>query len=106
MYKLHLLTRSDITFLLTKGGHNAGIVSEPGHPGRHYRVAVKRADADYVDPKAWFAAAALKQGSWWPEWTTWLAAHSGASVTPPAMGAPRAGYGALVDAPGTYVLQE
>ena len=38
VYKIHLLNQGDITFVLTSGGHNAGIVSEPGHPRRHYRV--------------------------------------------------------------------
>ena len=32
VYKFHLLTDTEVTFLLTSGGHNAGIVSEPGHP--------------------------------------------------------------------------
>ena len=45
-----------------------------------------------------------KQGSWWPEWTAWLAARSGEPVDPPAMGG--AEHAALADAPGSYVLQQ
>jgi polyhydroxyalkanoate synthase len=106
VYKIHLLTDTEITFLLTKGGHNAGIVSEPGHPHRHYRVATQPSDGHYVDPAVWLAETPTKEGSWWPEWSRWLAAHSGAAVAPPAMGAPRAGYAAICDAPGAYVHQQ
>ena len=38
VYKAQLFTECDLTFLLTKSGHNGGILSEPGHPRRHYRV--------------------------------------------------------------------
>ena len=34
VYKIHYLAETDVTFALTNGGHNAGIVSEPGHPHR------------------------------------------------------------------------
>ena len=106
VYKFHLLTDAEVTFLLTSGGHNVGIVSEPRHPNRHYRVATKRSEDRYLDPDAWFAKATEKDGSWWPQWAGWLTAHSGASVKPPAMGAAGAGYAPLADAPGIYVLQE
>jgi polyhydroxyalkanoate synthase len=103
VYKFHLLSDAEITFVLASGGHNAGIVSEPGHPRRHYRIAMQDADGRYVDPDLWVEDAATKEGSWWPEFSAWLAARSGAPVVPPPLGAPAAGYPALCDAPGTYV---
>jgi polyhydroxyalkanoate synthase subunit PhaC len=105
VYKLHLLTDAEVTFLLTSGGHNAGIVSEPGHPHRHYRVATRRHDDRYLDPDHWLQTAQAKEGSWWPEWIAWLGARSGAPVAPPSMGAPAGGYPPLADAPGSYVLE-
>ena len=36
--------------MLTSGGHNAGIVSEPGHKNRAYRVATAKDDDPYIDP--------------------------------------------------------
>jgi polyhydroxyalkanoate synthase len=103
VYKLHLLTDAEITFVLTKGGHNAGVVSEPGHAGRRYRIATRAADGRYLDPDVWRTDSEAREGSWWPAWTAWLAAHSGAPVAPPALGAPDAGYAVLCDAPGSYV---
>ena len=105
VYKFHLLTDADVTFVLTSGGHNAGIVSEPGHHGRRYRIATKTRADTYVDPESWVAETPVRAGSWWPEWVEWLAAHSGAPVPPPAMGAAKAGLAPACDAPGTYVLQ-
>jgi polyhydroxyalkanoate synthase len=106
VYKFHRLTDAEVTFLLTSGGHNAGIVSEPGHPRRHYRVATRNANGRNVDPDQWLTRATEKDGSWWPEWVAWLNARSGASTAPPPMGLPRAGYASLADAPGSYVLQD
>jgi polyhydroxyalkanoate synthase subunit PhaC len=105
-YKIHLLTDTEVTYLLTTGGHNAGIVSEPQRPGRSFRVMTKSASDRYVDPAAWLAWASRKPGSWWPEWAAWLHARSGESVAPPAVGAAAAGLAPLGDAPGSYVLQE
>jgi polyhydroxyalkanoate synthase len=106
VFKVHLLSDSDVTFLLTTGGHNAGIVSEPGQSGgRSYRVHTKAAEERYMDPETWTAAARRKEGSWWPEWTSWLADHSGTETAPPPIGAPDKGYRVLADAPGHYVTQ-
>jgi polyhydroxyalkanoate synthase len=105
VYKIRALVDSDLEFVLTNGGHNVGIVSEPGHPDRHYRHALRRAGDTYLDPEAWFASARLERGSWWPEWARWLHARSGRLVKPPPIGAPRKGYAPLCDAPGTYVLE-
>ena len=107
VYKIEALTDTEVTFLLASGGHNVGIVSEPGErPGRYYRVATREADAPYVDPDRWTAETPASAGSWWPEWQRWLARHSSRPRRPPALGAPRGPYAALCAAPGTYVLED
>jgi polyhydroxyalkanoate synthase len=106
VYKLHLLTDTEITFLLTNGGHNAGIVSEPGHPRRHYRMSTKQNDDPYSDPEAWAAQTETRDGSWWPEFAGWLKARSGDLASPPPMGAVERGLKPICDAPGTYVFQQ
>jgi polyhydroxyalkanoate synthase subunit PhaC len=103
-YKINLQTDTEVTYLLASGGHNAGIVSEPGHAGRYFRIRTKHADQHYLDPERFLAEARRKDGSWWPEWTAWLGERSGAPTALPAMGAPQAGYPPLADAPGAYVL--
>jgi polyhydroxyalkanoate synthase len=105
VYKIALLTDTDVTFLLTSGGHNAGIVSEPGHPHRSYQYATRLADEPYIDPDTWQTAMPVQEGSWWPTWQAWLAKRSSGRVMPPCLSAPACGYSPLREAPGTYVLQ-
>jgi polyhydroxyalkanoate synthase len=106
VFKLHVFTDAEITFALTSGGHNAGIISEPGHPHRHFRMGTRKAGEAYLDPDAWLAEHAPRDGSWWPAWSAWLAARSGAVVEPPSLGDPAAGFPALEDAPGHYVFKK
>ncbi|MBS0406229.1 MAG: polyhydroxyalkanoic acid synthase [Proteobacteria bacterium] len=101
VYKLHHLSDAEITFALTSGGHNAGIVSEPGHANRHYSLAVRPADGEWISAEDWRAQAAPHEGSWWPAWQAWLAAHSGK----PVRAKPIPAKASLGDAPGTYVMQ-
>ena len=106
VHKIQLLTDTEVTFVLTTGGHNAGIVSEPGHPGRSYRVKTKSFDDLYSAPQAWAAEATNKEGSWWPEWIEWLVHRSGQLQYPAKTGSPDARYAPLCAAPGTYVFAE
>ncbi|AHB47342.1 poly-beta-hydroxybutyrate polymerase [Hyphomicrobium nitrativorans NL23] len=106
VYKIHQLTDTDVTFVLTSGGHNAGIVSEPGRPRRRFRIALKRANDPYMSPSEWSEVAKENEGSWWTAWAEWLGEQSSAGrVAPPSMGAAAEGYAPVCDAPGTYVLQ-
>jgi polyhydroxyalkanoate synthase len=105
-YKVNLQLDTEVTYLLTTGGHNAGIVSEPGHAGRSFRIRTKRPSDHYLDPDGFYAEAPRKEGSWWPEWVAWLADHSGALTSLPTMGASQSGYPPLGDAPGVYVLEQ
>ncbi|PZP98427.1 MAG: poly-beta-hydroxybutyrate polymerase [Variovorax paradoxus] len=105
VHKLHFLSPAEITFALTSGGHNAGIVNPPGPDShRSYQILKRPAGGTYLAPADWQAVAPTVQGSWWPAWQQWLAAHSGAPVQPPRLGA--TGYPPLADAPGTYVLEK
>jgi polyhydroxyalkanoate synthase len=106
VYKIRLLTETEVTFLLTTGGHNAGIVAELTRTDRRYRFATHKAEAIHDPPDAWAASARQGQGSWWPVWQNWLSQHSGPKEAPPAIGAPELGLPPLGPAPGLYVLQE
>jgi polyhydroxyalkanoate synthase len=105
VYKTHLLTDTSVSFVLTNGGHNAGIVSEPGHPGRRFQMATRGHHEKYMPPEVWQAGAPSQEGSWWPAWHEWLAARSGTPGKPPPVAAPEKGFPALGDAPGSYVLE-
>jgi len=106
VYKARALTRSvDYTFLLTSGGHNAGIISGPVHPRRRHRVRTWSNAVEVLPPKTWFETTPTRAGSWWPVWQHWLAEHStDARVAPPPIGT--ALHPPIADAPGEYVLQK
>ena len=108
VYKVGALTSStEFTFLLTSGGHNAGIVSGPVHPKRRHRMRTTRAREPALAADEWFETTAPLPGSWWPTWAEWLRTHSSKErVAPPAMGAPDAGYAPICEAPGEYVRQK
>lgn len=106
VYKIHYLVDAPLDFVLTSGGHNAGIVSEPGHPRRHFRASSAKPNAICHSADEWLASTPVEPGSWWPHWQHWLVAHSHQKrVLPPPMGAVHRGYAPTCDAPGTYVME-
>ncbi len=104
VFKIHDLTQTDLTFLLTSGGHNAGVVSGPQHPRRHFRVHTRKQGDKYRDPDTWLESLKASPGSWWPTWNEWVDGQMSSQAAPPAMGARRKGYKVLRDAPGEYVF--
>jgi polyhydroxyalkanoate synthase subunit PhaC len=104
-YKSRGLTGSaDYTFLLTSGGHNAGIVSGPVHPKRRHRMLTWKNATATLTPDEWLNSAQLHEGSWWPAWQHWLAEHSSARQERARVPSDRGSDGAVLeDAPGSYV---
>jgi polyhydroxyalkanoate synthase len=106
VHKIHLLNPHEVTFVLASGGHNAGIVSEPGHPRRSFRIRTRPPGGRYPGPDEWIAGASRHEGSWWLAWTDWLQTRSGPQdQPPPSMGAPELGFAPLEPAPGQYVFE-
>jgi polyhydroxyalkanoate synthase len=104
VFKIHILTDTDVTFVLTGGGHNAGIVSEPGHKHRSYQIGTRHDLDRYIDPDTWAQVTPKHEGSWWLAWADWLEERSSGTIAPPPTGNREAGYAALYRAPGEYVL--
>ncbi|MFA5040839.1 MAG: alpha/beta fold hydrolase [Bdellovibrionales bacterium] len=108
-YKIHLIVNTSVTFVLTNGGHNAGIVSEPGHRGRYYRIHERVPGDPYLSPASWLTRSELNQSkSWWSAWQNWIVKYSSPDrVSPPtSLGTPSGPYKQICDAPGTYIYEK
>ncbi|MFZ0047284.1 MAG: alpha/beta fold hydrolase, partial [Streptosporangiaceae bacterium] len=97
-YRSTQLLGGQVTFVLSTSGHIASMVNPPGNPKATFQTAAENP----ADPRAWLDAADTVSGSWWPHYSDWLAARSGAERRKPAA-AGRKGYDVLAAAPGTYV---
>jgi poly[(R)-3-hydroxyalkanoate] polymerase subunit PhaC len=97
---LHLMGSREKSFVLGASGHIAGVVNPPAKKRRSYWT-----HASYPEsPDAWLAAAKETKGSWWPQWTAWLAKHAGGERSAPAKtGAAK--YRPIEPAPGRYVKE-
>jgi polyhydroxyalkanoate synthase len=95
-YQATRLLGGDVRYVLSSGGHVAGIVNPPGPKAWHEASASYPADA-----AAWQAAAERIAGSWWADWTSWSASRAGSLTPPPPMGSRK--FPPLRDAPGEYV---
>ena len=100
VYKIHLQTDTHVSFVLAAGGHNAGIVSEPGRPRRSYQIASVEDGAGWVDPDDWVAQTPVVQGSWWEAMDRWIKQRSGAPIKAKPIKADKV----VCDAPGEYVM--
>lgn len=90
-----------MTFVLARGGHNAGIVSNFKQKGHHYRIYEWRKEEPYLGADHWFDIAKVEKGSWWQAWHKWLVQQSSVKRVIAHALAP-----GLPAAPRAYVLQK
>ena len=88
-----------VKFVLSGSGHIAGVVNPPQKKKYQYWTSRKHEEA-FDD---WLESATMHEGSWWPDWATWLEKRSGEQTEPrdPSKGKSKP----IEDAPGSYVLQ-
>lgn len=101
-FRLCGLTGGPARYILATSGHILGIINPPvTPPKRRYWVG----DATGCnDPEAWREHIEKQPGSWWEDWTRWLAERCGPLVPPPSLG--HASYPVLGPAPGRYVFEK
>jgi polyhydroxyalkanoate synthase len=96
-YKTGRLMGGTVRYVLSSGGHIAGIVNPPGPKAWH-----EAADYAGQDPETWRRGNSKHRGSWWEDWTTWSESRAGELIKPPHMGSRQ--HPAIADAPGEYVF--
>jgi polyhydroxyalkanoate synthase len=96
-YKTTGLFSGATRFVLSNGGHIAGIVNPPG-PKAWFLAG----DENPASAEEWKQAAKRIPGSWWADWTTWSNEQAGPMIAPPPMGSTK--YKVLANGPGEYVF--
>ncbi|MCY4746632.1 class I poly(R)-hydroxyalkanoic acid synthase [Pelomonas sp. UHG3] len=87
-------------FVMGASGHIAGVINPPAKGKRSHWIA--KSTALPADPEAWLQGATEHPGSWWTDWSAWLASHAGAKKPAPKAPGSRK-YKAIEPAPGRYV---
>ena len=83
--------------MLAGSGHIAGVINPPAKKKYQYWTG----EAAGTSLEDWMANASAIAGSWWPDWTAWLAAYSGVKV--PARDPSLGPLKPIEQAPGSYV---
>jgi len=97
-YRSSQLLGGKTRFVLSTSGHIAALVNPAGNKKASYHVS----DNVTADPQTWQRTAAAEQGSWWPDYASWLEARSGGPVPAPReLGNDR--FRVVEPAPGSYV---
>ena len=94
---VHLL-KGERRFVLGASGHIAGVINPPAAKKRSHWTGDTMPDT----AQHWFDAASEHPGSWWTDWSAWLASKGGRQVTAPRAYGGR-GYSPIEPAPGRYV---
>jgi poly[(R)-3-hydroxyalkanoate] polymerase subunit PhaC len=92
-----------VRYVLGASGHIAGTINPPSKNKRNYWIGAD--DVLPANSDAWFNSAVEQPGSWWPDWSRWLARHSGAQKPAPKHYG-NAQYKPMEPAPGSYVKEK
>jgi polyhydroxyalkanoate synthase len=125
-YRTTQLLGGHTRFVLSTSGHIASMVNPPSNQKATFQALTDqpgpdttgpdgagpdgagpdgagRGAANPAEPRAWLRAAQTVPGSWWPDYSAWLAQRSGGQQERPRrLG--RKGFRPLQPAPGSYVL--
>jgi polyhydroxyalkanoate synthase len=96
-FKVGKFLGGDTRLVVSGSGHVAGVVNPPA--AGKYQFWTNDEDAPTLE--AWLDGATETPGSWWPDWSKWLAKRSGKKV--PARTPGNGALEVIEDAPGTYV---
>ncbi|MEG0976030.1 MAG: class I poly(R)-hydroxyalkanoic acid synthase [Comamonas sp.] len=92
-------------FVMGASGHIAGVINPPSKNKRSHWLREDGKFPATIDD--WLKGTEELPGSWWKDWTDWLAKSGGKKVAAPkAYGKARTAYKALEPAPGSYVKQK
>jgi polyhydroxyalkanoate synthase len=109
-YRTTQLFGGPVRFVLSTSGHIAALVNPPDNQKASFRTAPPdhgappdhSAPPNPADPLQFLATADQKRGSWWLDYSGWLAERSG-GLRPSPAGLGLEGYPVQCPAPGTYV---
>jgi polyhydroxyalkanoate synthase len=89
-------------FVLSTSGHIAALVNPVGTAAKPTKARFQVSEDLSADAETWQRETPAQDGSWWPDYASWLAPRSGAQVSAPrSLGAD--GFRVLEAAPGSYV---
>ena len=92
-----------VRFVMGASGHIAGVINPPSANKRsHWIGKTATLPAEAGD---WLAKATEHPGSWWTDWSGWLATHAGKRIAAPKSPGNRQ-YKPIEPAPGRYVKQK
>ncbi|MGH3124551.1 MAG: PHA/PHB synthase family protein, partial [Streptosporangiaceae bacterium] len=103
-YRTTQLFGGPVRFVLSSSGHIAALVNPPDNQKASFHSAPSNhgAPSNPADPLQFLATATKTPGSWWLDYSGWLAERSGGLMPSPA-GLGLEGYPVRCAAPGTYV---
>jgi polyhydroxyalkanoate synthase len=98
-YRTTQLLGGDVRFVLSSSGHIASMVNPPANPKARFQVSA----SNPPDPRDWLKSATTVPGSWWPDYSSWLADHGGGEKDRPG-GLGSSQHAPMEPAPGLYVM--